>query len=516
MPFTILTNDSTLEINWSDDDSATKLNIDQLNQDYEMININGANNNEFFDYQILNRTKSLGIYQCVIDLSQIKGHINYISLTECTCLNNFSECSTNYLYIQDAKLKVTQLKLIQIEYLSTSFTEKFQFDLYNCNELTYKLNNLSLIKQNIDLTQLQGSWKVVQFDNCIFSGQVDNNLFKAKDVNLMINEENCRNNLDALENLVCNQFYLSQTEHDDLQHQIFPSLTMSNENNQKFEIFAYFENSTIDLSKISPNWHNLSFFNCKLIGDSSTYISKFTRTAIDIKCNQQYGAFDLNPLQGIEAILDLEFANNQIDLQLLQECKPAKVKLFNYKLDIESLCGTWNILWLQQCNIQQTEISTKVVANQIRLSTLNSLDSTLFNYFVTQKFEVTQTTKVTSYPNACELAVTCSSLNITQANDTIKHLSLNDVELVRFSILQLRSLESFNINTARDDPSYKTKECILSFLRHKKKNANRIKNFETRIINEQKRINAKIIRVERLKNCFKGCQVLKRICSDNE
>ncbi|CAL5997663.1 Hypothetical_protein [Hexamita inflata] len=391
MPFTILTNDSTLDINWSDDDSATKINIGQLNQEYEMININGSNNNEFVDYQILNRTNSLGIYQCVIDLSQIKGHISHISITECMCLNNFSECSTNYLYIQDAKLKVKQLKQIQIEYLSIIFTEKFQFDLYSCNELTCKLNNLSLIKQKIDLIQLQGSWKEVNFDNCIFSGQVYNNLFQAKEVNLMINEENCRNNLDALENLACDQFYLSQAEHDESYHQIFPNLTMPNENNQKIEISTYFENSTIYLSQISSNWHNLSFFNCKLIGDSSTNISKLKTIFINLRCNKQYGAFDLNPLKGIEAVLDLEFANNQIDLQLLQECKPSKVKLFEYKLDIESLCGTWNILWLQQCNIQQTETSKKIIANQIRLSNITSLDSTLFNYFVTQKFEVTQT-----------------------------------------------------------------------------------------------------------------------------
>ncbi|CAL6075188.1 Hypothetical_protein [Hexamita inflata] len=75
---------------------------------------------------------------------------------------------------------------------------------------------------------------------------------------------------------------------------------------------------------------------------------------------------------------------------------------------------------------------------------------------------------------------------------------------------QINNLKSLNIqqnmnsNLITDNIS---KECVLSFLRHKKKRAES-KNLETRIINEQKRIDMKTIRVERLKNCFKGCQVL--------
>ncbi|CAL6005286.1 Hypothetical_protein [Hexamita inflata] len=514
MPFTIVTNDDYLEINWTDDDKVTTININEIKEKYTSINIDGQNNNEFEFCQILNRTNSLIICQCTINLAQIKGNISYISITNCTCLNCFSECATQMLYLQDVKVNTVQLEQLKIGQLNCSFTGITEFDLYKCNQLTCKLISLQLANQQINLAQLMGSWRQVYLNNCILKGQVDNNLFQAQMVNLMINEENCRNNLDSLENFVCEQFSLSQTEHETAQ--IYPNLAMSNTNNQKTNMSAQFENATIDLNKLSSNWNQIQFINCNLVGNPRKYNSQFTGTTIFIQCNQNSGTFDVNPLIGIEATLYLEFANQIIDFQCLQECKPKQVKLKKYKLDIDQLCGSWNILWLLQCNITQSETTKKVIAKIVKLSNFQYFDSTIFNQIEAQKLEIYSTKVSQSYPTVSEFVVNRSSLNITELNNTITHLSFNDVELVRFSILHLLSLESFNFNIANENPSYKTKEEIVKYLRHKKKNARRIQNLETRIINEQKRINVKTIRVERLKNCFEDCWVLNRICSDSE
>ncbi|CAL5997665.1 Hypothetical_protein [Hexamita inflata] len=370
----------------------------------------------------------------------------------------------------------------------------------------------------IDVTLLAGCWNSVNFENCVFSGQVDNSLFQAQTVNLKITEINYRNNLENLEKLSCAWFYLSQAERDEDCHQVYTDLAMSNEQNQKSNLYVEFCNSTINLCSMSAIWHNITFINCKLIGNhANIFNSTFDGTQLHILCFEQCLNFDLNPLIGLQVqILNLKFENILIDFKLLQECKPQYLTLMKYQqLDVEDLFGTWNNLQIQQSNFINTNTNKLIIATQLILIDMSNLDLA-YKYFISQKVKIRKTKTITSYPNACELAVTCSSLNITQANDTITHLSLNEVVLVRFSVLQLRSLESFNINTARDDPSHKTKECILSFLRHKKKNARRIQNLETRIINEQKRINVKTIRVERLKNCFNDCQVLQRICQDNE
>ncbi|CAL6081325.1 Hypothetical_protein [Hexamita inflata] len=514
MPFTIVTNNDYLEIYWTDDESATTINLDEIKEKYTSINLDGQNNNEFEFSQILNRTNSLFIGQCTIDLSQIKGNISYISMTNCTCLNRFSECATQMLYLQDVKVNTIQLEQLQIGQLNCNFTGTTEFDLYQCNQLTCKLISLQLANQKINLAQLMGSWRQVYLNNCILNGYVDNNLFQAKDVNLMINEENCRNNLDSLENFVCEQFSLSQTEHETAQ--IYPNLAMSNINNQKTNISAKFENATIDLNKLSSNWNQIQFINCKLVGNPRKYSSQFTGTTIFIQCNDNSGTFDVNPLIGIEATLYLEFVNLKIDFQCLQECKPNQVKLHKYNLDIDQLCGTWNILWLQKCKITQSNTSKKVNANVVKLSNLQFFDSSIFNQIAAQKLEIYSTKISQSYPTVSELVVNRSPINITELNNTITHLSLNDVQLVRFSVLTLLSLKSFNLNIARDE-TYKTKEEIIKYLRYKKKNKNTVQNFKFRIQNEHKRIQVNQIHVKRLLNSFNICyQLLQTFVSNYE
>ncbi|CAL5997687.1 Hypothetical_protein [Hexamita inflata] len=291
---------------------------------------------------------------------------------------------------------------------------------------------------------------------------------------------------------------------------------MSNTNNQKIYMSAYFENSTLDLSQLTLSWQKIQYINCRLFGNPKDN-TKVIGTKIFVKCNEQFGSFDLIPLNRIKAQYNLEFVNNKIDFQCLQECQPTQVKLHKYNLDIDQLCGTWDILWLQQCNITQSNASKKVIANFVKLSYMFFFESTIFNYFETQKLEIYSTNISQSYPNVSELIIYCSSLNISEPNNTISRLNLNNVKFFKFSILQLNSLEIFNSNIECDVPSYKTKEEIIKYLRYKKKNKNTVKNYEYRIFNELKRIKVQQNQIKRLQNCFTICsQLMKTIVLDNE
>ncbi|CAL5997667.1 Hypothetical_protein [Hexamita inflata] len=436
MPFTIQTNESFLDIIWTDDTSAKQINLEDIKEEYNQINIDGMNN-EFENYSIFNRTNSLSINNCSLDLSQIQGNISYISLTRCACYNNFSECSTIQLFLQDVNLKAKQIKLLKADSISVYLNEDTQVDLSNYNELTFKLDTLLLNRMKIDVTLLAGCWNSVNFENCVFSGQVDNSLFQAQTVNLKITEINYRNNLENLEKLSCAWFYLSQAERDEDCHQVYTDLAMSNEQNQKSNLYVEFCNSTINLCSMSAIWHNITFINCKLIGNhANIFNSTFDGTQLHILCFEQCLNFDLNPLIGLQVqILNLKFENILIDFKLLQECKPQYLTLMKYQqLDVEDLFGTWNNLQIQQSNFINTNTNKLIIATQLILIDMSNLDLA-YKYFISQKVKIRKTKTITSYPNACELAVTCSSLNITQANDTITHLSLNEVVLVRFSVL---------------------------------------------------------------------------------
>ncbi|CAL6005252.1 Hypothetical_protein [Hexamita inflata] len=178
MPFVIIENGQHLEISWSEDENAQNIDANVLNEYYDYIAVDGQDNIEFTDYQILIRTQSLGITGCTVDLSKIAGHIKYVSFNKCKCINSFSEVMCiKELHIYDVQLQVTQLTQLNVDQIFVKISDEAKFDYYNCCQLQGKLNSLTLINQKVDLNLLQGSWNSVHFENCEFIGQVNNNKF---------------------------------------------------------------------------------------------------------------------------------------------------------------------------------------------------------------------------------------------------------------------------------------------------------------------------------------------------
>ncbi|CAL6047347.1 Hypothetical_protein [Hexamita inflata] len=131
MPFRIQTNNSCLELVWSNNDK-DGIDFKELKDIYTSIDIYGDSN--FFDYQILNRysrSEVLLITNCTIDLSNIQGHMNSVSLIQCQCINDFSKESIIIdLNIEDSQIQTQQFY---------NYTKNLEFKQ---NELGSKRNTI--------------------------------------------------------------------------------------------------------------------------------------------------------------------------------------------------------------------------------------------------------------------------------------------------------------------------------------------------------------------------------------
>ncbi|CAL6081349.1 Hypothetical_protein [Hexamita inflata] len=101
MPFVVTTNQTYLEIEWTENLDAQELNIQNIHDSYSFINIAGWNTEQQFPYyEILNRAQSLRISEATIDLSKIKGPL-FSSVDSLLALHNYLifSCQKNDQFI---------------------------------------------------------------------------------------------------------------------------------------------------------------------------------------------------------------------------------------------------------------------------------------------------------------------------------------------------------------------------------------------------------------------------------
>ncbi|CAL6005212.1 Hypothetical_protein [Hexamita inflata] len=395
MPFVIIENGQHLEIAWSDDENAQNIDANILNESYDYIAVDGQDNIEFTDYQILIRTQSLGITGCTVDLSKIAGYIKYVGFNKCKFINSLCslELCTKDLYIDNVQLQVSQVNQLKVDNLYVTVSDQTQFDYYNCYKLKAKINRLTLINQQVDLNLLQGCWDSVHFENCEFIGQVNNNKFKVQSVGVIINEQNSENNQTSLENLVCEYFSLSQQENNEQQH---IELIMTNNNYQKQSMSAQFQKCVCDLSLIQGLWDLIVFHNCELIGKPNTYKAKFANS-INIKLDQQCSQIDFSALYDVESKITITLQNINVDLSLVSKCKPFCLNLNNCSADFNQFAGNWSILTINNCIFNQTSILISfgsIVAEKIIVSAFNNYmthsTATIQQYIQTQYINIYQ------------------------------------------------------------------------------------------------------------------------------
>ncbi|CAL6093174.1 Hypothetical_protein [Hexamita inflata] len=95
------------------------------NSQHSFITVEGQDNIEFTDYQIFNRTQSVGITGCTIDLSKIAGYIRYVSFNKCKCINSFSEVMCiKELHLNDVLLQVSQLTKLNVDQIYVKISDQ--------------------------------------------------------------------------------------------------------------------------------------------------------------------------------------------------------------------------------------------------------------------------------------------------------------------------------------------------------------------------------------------------------
>ncbi|CAL6036888.1 Hypothetical_protein [Hexamita inflata] len=497
MPFVIIENGQHLEIAWSDDENAQNIDANILNESYNHITVEGQDNIEFTDYQIMSRTKSLGITGCTVDLSKIHGSINYISFNKCKCINSCIELSMKELYIDNVQLQVSQLTQLSVIQIYVKISDEVKFDYYNCYQLNAKINSLTLINQQVDLNLLQGSWDSVHFENCEFIGQVDNNKFKVQSVDVVINEQNSQNNQKSLEDLECEYFSLSQQEKDDYQHL---ELIMTNNSYQKQSMTAQLQQCVCNLSLIQGSWNLIVFHNCVLIGNPNTYKAKFANS-INIILDQQFSQIDLSALNDVDSTITITLQNINVDLSLVSKCKPFWLNLKNCRVDFNQFVGNWDILTINSCIFNQASIqisSGSIVAKKIMAF---DFDCELLSFLNTKVLEISNIKQpLLRLPNVNELIIKQSEINIKEPNDSVQQLTLVNVKLIRFSVLNLKNLQSIDLNSIqKHHTDFTTKQKIINYLQFQKKNKGSVKNLKRRAENHRNGVEKHQIFLNKLK-----------------
>ncbi|CAL6005266.1 Hypothetical_protein [Hexamita inflata] len=476
MPFVIVTNTSQLEIKWSDDLNSQPINTQYLQNSYYYIFVQGSNYQEFEYYDILSRTEDFDIKQCTVDLSKIKCNVEMFSLNNCICYNDFtSDCITKRLNIMDTQLKYQQLNDLKMASLCVKVSSYLQFDFYNCCNLNCWLNSLTILNQNVDLQKLKGIWNTIILENCMLCGQIDSNVFKINTVQLIVTELNYLNNFKALESLECKSFHVKTNVQD--QYQTINLGTLSNDQKQKKNLYAYLENAICDLTWVTDIWSHIKFSNCTVLCDENTMNTKLSNTQIQMTRNEKY--------QPLDASL---YKNKVIDQYALKLCKPKDLSLSKLNINLDELEGTWHNLSFQYCtftnNIVQNPGSIK--AKSIRIS---QIGYKLISYFSADSIELSSTNISQTFPNTNRLVISSSIVDVTEPNYSIQHLTLFGAKLIRFSVLTLPSLVSIDLNyILKTSRHYSTKEAIIHYIRQKKKNRNILKQRLNRVAYEQKRI----------------------------
>ncbi|CAL5997737.1 Lipocalin_family conserved site [Hexamita inflata] len=510
MPFVVTTNQTYLEIEWAENLDAQELNIQNIHDSYSFINIAGCNSEQQFPYyEILNRAQSLRISEATIDLSKIKGHVNNFTINHCYCINDFTaECIISCLYLEDAQVQVSQLLLAQINQLEVQMSTCSKFDFYNCQQLNCKLHYIMLSEFQLELNKLKGTWTSVNFSNCTFTEQVDNNEFKASTIELVTTESHVQNNFECLENIACDQFYMLVQQGAAENYQII-NLSLKNENNQKRNLSAQLYNSISDLNAIQSLWQSLSFNNCLLKGDPKTYGSKFSKSVIDLKIDGECKQIDFSALYGIDTTLNINLFNFQVDLKSINICRPRVLKVSACETNISELVGTWHSLHLISCSFQKCDgviAPLSIIADKIEI---NSFDYNYCQYFDTKQLIISKTAVVGALPSVIQLQIRDSTVNITDVNRTITHLTLSCSKVLKFSVLDLKKLESIDLNSIqKTDPAFSTKQAVISYLGIKKKNRSIIKKLQGIHTNQKNRQNIKLSYLSNLKT-FSICSLFQ-------
>ncbi|CAL6036976.1 Hypothetical_protein [Hexamita inflata] len=327
-------NRNYLTLNYTQGDTGTYFSSKLANQLYVEISINGLKNSytPFTDYELLSRTKTLHLTNCLLDLSKLQGKFSSLHLTDCKCFNNFV-CSVHGLNTINTHLQLEQLKHLSTDsQFNIAVNSSLQFDFENSFQLENAVTNLTLNDCKINLSHFNGAFISVFLRNCDLFNAAPN--FKAKSVYI----SSCTCKAVGLESLLCETL------------QIFGQ----SKSKSAFEIplrskairkLAEFRGYTIDLSGLAGSWAKIECEDCDI---------------------QNFNAQDLNA--------DKCQIENTTDAR-------TELRLKRCELDLNQLVGTWNTIFLDKCKFRTQSIPNdqKIVSTCVYIDDVNLTDFSCFN-----------------------------------------------------------------------------------------------------------------------------------------
>ncbi|CAL6065498.1 Hypothetical_protein [Hexamita inflata] len=184
-------------------DTGIYFSANLTNSLYQEIRINGLKNSytPFSDYELLSRTKTLHLTNCLLDLNKLQGEFSSLHLTDCKCFNNFV-CSVHGLNTINTQLIVEQLKHLSTNSQFNIANNSLQFDFENSFQLENTVTNLTLNDCKINLSHFNGVFISVFLRNCDLFNVALN--FKAKSVYI----SSCTCKAIGLESLQCETLQL--------------------------------------------------------------------------------------------------------------------------------------------------------------------------------------------------------------------------------------------------------------------------------------------------------------------
>ncbi|CAL6005170.1 Hypothetical_protein [Hexamita inflata] len=306
--FPVIENNEYLVIS---SDCTVLIDIQQIYPVYSSITFIGKQQEEFKYFELLNRSQYINITDSTVDLSQIVGGWQSLSLLRCKCVGEFQSYSEiDSLELQYTSISINQVKQCKVKELQVSMDSSTEFDLYNFYQLDCVFKSLVLTNIQVDLSRWAGKYSYVFLNGCSFQG----NASSALQINKIDLIQCNLTGICMFDDLQCNILSVHQTTNNNtfsLQH-----------HNQINQVQAYLENYICDITD-SGKWR-LHLTNCGISGKSTPILDLDIILVIDEKMK--------HPIRFPNMLcnsLRIKFSQQQIKLSNIFTLNPDQIVFSN-------------------------------------------------------------------------------------------------------------------------------------------------------------------------------------------
>ncbi|CAL6049886.1 Hypothetical_protein [Hexamita inflata] len=239
---------------------------------YKKVSVNGFNQEkkckEVFSFPHVFDISTLILQNCVIDMCQLEGNFGEIEIRKCSISGSLTEkLFADRLSVSlcgGQNIKLSQLADSRVQKLDIFFCSfNLCIDLHGAKNLYGRLGTLQFSSDSdVDLSDLEGYWDLVNFCACKFRNKVQQNTFGGNKLKI----ERCKTQgfIDLFQEFNGNNVEL--TYHANDENQVF----QLSDYNQSFKfaqnVSLTLSNFQIDLSQVTGTFKQLQLNYCSIVG----------------------------------------------------------------------------------------------------------------------------------------------------------------------------------------------------------------------------------------------------------